>query len=175
MSHVPIDEAALLARLASPDHATRWRATRDVYTRFFTDVRNITLKWQGRRLSAEEATDIAQEAFKEFTIRVVREPFVAAKIWGVREYILKAARHLVVRRLKKPDPGTAQKNELDLARLGRDSEEGPGDDLATEWTDPELPGSAEPADLIDEVTDEESDDAPDPAPDASTQWRSPRV
>ncbi len=176
MSHVPNDEANLLARLASPDPAERWRASGDVYARFFNDVRRITLKWQGRRLSVEEARDIAQEAFKQFMIRAVREPFVAEKIWGVREYILDTARHLVVRRLKKPDPGAAQKRELDLARLGGEADAGSGDEPATECTSPDAPAAADPTELVDEGTDEAADDQPGSdtaAPDVATQWTSP--
>ncbi len=149
MSQVPNDEANLVARLASPDPAERWRAIGDIYTRFFNDVRRITLKWQGRRLSTEEATDIAQEAFEKFTIRVVHDPFVADKIWGVREYILVAARRLVVKRLKKPDPGAAQRKELHLPRLGGDADGGSGGEPPTRWTSP-VAADADSTDLVGE-------------------------
>ena len=176
MSHEPDDqEANLLARLASPDPAERWRASGDVHRRFFDDVRRITLKLQGRRLPAEEAADIAQEAFKKFGMQLVRRPFIAQKIWGVREYVLVTARRLVIKRLKHPDPGCAQRKEFDLARLEGDPAEDVGGELPTEWTTSDSVVAGHRTDADDELPEEQGageQQDPDAAvpPEARIEW-----
>ncbi len=118
MARLPTDEDAdLLARLASADGAERWRASGEVFSRFFDDVRRMVLYWQGTRLGAAEAKDIAQEALKRFSEQGGAKPFKARKIWGVREYLLTTARRELIRRLKDKDPGRAQKKDVDLSHL----------------------------------------------------------
>ena len=122
MARLPTDEDAdLLAQLASADPAARWRASGEVFRRFFEDVRRMVLCWQGSRLGATEAKDIAQEAFERFIKQVAAKPFNARKIWGVREYLLTTARRELVCRLKDKDPGRPQKQEVDLSHLGKDA------------------------------------------------------
>ncbi len=87
-------------------------------------------------------------------------------------FILVAARRLVVKRLKKPDPGAAQRKELHLPRLGGDADGGSGGEPPTRWTSP-VAADADSTDLFGEVGADEPTDSEAAAPEAPPEWTVP--